>query len=167
GSAYTGPAEEIPDRLRALDDQLAVFNAHGVHWTTWTYKDVGVMGWVALDPECEYLQRVAPVLEAKRRLDVDFWTGWQPPTPARVIVHALARYAEEVIGDPDINPTANNSYLKQAALSGYVAGLMQPAYAKLFKGLSETEIDRILQSFAFKNCQPRKGLIEVIKKHLA
>ncbi|HWG84282.1 MAG TPA: cellulase family glycosylhydrolase, partial [Deinococcales bacterium] len=39
GSVYNGPAAEVPDRLRALDDQIAVFEETGTHWTTWTLKD--------------------------------------------------------------------------------------------------------------------------------
>jgi len=50
GAVYNGPANEIPDRLRALDDQLAVFNQHGAHWTMWTYKDIHTMGWVQMRP---------------------------------------------------------------------------------------------------------------------
>ena len=51
GAVYNGPAREIPDRLRALDDQIDVMEEFGAHWTIWTYKDVGVMGLVTLDPE--------------------------------------------------------------------------------------------------------------------
>lgn len=27
-----------------MDDQISMFEEFGAHWTTWTYKDVGVMG---------------------------------------------------------------------------------------------------------------------------
>jgi len=86
GSVYNGVATEIPDRLRALDDQLDVFEEAGAHWTTWTYKDVGVMGWVALDPECEYLQRIARIERAKLILDTDFWMQWLPAPTIRGMV---------------------------------------------------------------------------------
>ena len=58
GSAYNGPAQEIPDRLRAMDDQLAVYDENRIHWTTWTYKDAYVMGWVQLAPDSRYLQAI-------------------------------------------------------------------------------------------------------------
>jgi aryl-phospho-beta-D-glucosidase BglC (GH1 family) len=163
GSDCAGPAEELSDRLRALDDQIGVFEEHGAHWTTWTYKDIGVMSWVEVAPEAEYLQRIAPILEAKRLLGVDFWLP--SDSPALGMMKDLARYAEQVIGDPDIDTQANPRYLGQAALSGYVASLMQPAYARRFKGLSEAELDRVLQSFALKNCRPRQGLVDIIRKH--
>jgi hypothetical protein len=151
--------------MRALDDQIDVFEEYGAHWTTWTYKDIGVMGWVGVQPQSDYMRALAPVLEAKRLLGVDSWLS--SGSLARDMVENLARYAEQVIADPDIDTRANLRYLGQAALSGYVAGLMQPAYAKCFQGLSETELDRVLQSFAFENCHPHQGLIDTIKRHTA
>lgn len=44
-----------------MDDQLKAMNRLGLHWTTWTYKDCGTMGWVTVNPESEYLRTVAPV----------------------------------------------------------------------------------------------------------
>jgi endoglucanase len=44
---------------------------------------------------------------------------------------------------------------------------MQPMYASLFKGLSETELDHILSSFSAKQCVPNQGLVDVLSKHMA
>jgi endoglucanase len=57
GSVYNGPQNENEDRLQALDDQLTVFGRNQAHWTTWTYKDVGVMGWVTLPPKARTCRR--------------------------------------------------------------------------------------------------------------
>jgi endoglucanase len=168
-----GPARgDSPDdyayRLRACDDQIDVFEEYGAHWTSWTYKDIGSMGWVEVSPESEYMQLVAPMLEAKRLLAVDFfWDGWEPCTSARKPLRDLARYVEQVIGDAGIDPVFNERYLAQEAMSGYVAALMQPVYAKLFENMSEDELDRVLRSFAFENCKVNQGLIDVVKKHMA
>jgi aryl-phospho-beta-D-glucosidase BglC (GH1 family) len=167
GSVFNGPAHEAPDRLRAFDDTLSVYEDHDAHWTAWTYKDVGVMGWVMLDPEAEYLQVLKPVHQAKIALSTDFWMGWLPVTQAKAMVNDLAHHVEGVLCDPDIQTRANEHFLGQAALSGYVAALMQPAYAKRFKGMSEADLDRVLQSFAFKNCRPNAALMDIVKKHLA
>jgi aryl-phospho-beta-D-glucosidase BglC (GH1 family) len=166
GSVYNGPAGEEADRLSALDDQIAAFERFGAHWTTWTYKDVGVMGWVTLDLESDYMRLVAGELEAKRLLDTDQWMGWLPDTPAKQAIRNLAKLVESTIGDADIESDANYAYLKQAALSGYVGGLMQPSYAKLFKGMSEVRLDEVAASFAFKNCIVNEGLVATVKKHM-
>jgi endoglucanase len=166
GSVFNGPEEERPDRLRALDDQLEAFERGGAHWTTWTYKDVGVMGWVTLDPESPYMRLIAQELEAKRLLDTDQWMGWLPPTPAKESLRGLARIIEAAIGDPAIEPEADYSYLKQAALSGYAGSLMQPSYARLFAGMSEERLGDIAASFDFGRCKVNSGLVETLKKHM-
>ena len=165
GAVYNGPPAEVADRLRAMDDQLDSFEELGLHWTTWTYKDVGVMGWVQLAPESPYMQRIAPILEAKRLLDTDFWMGWLPLTPAKELVATLARLIEETIGDPSVHAGAR--YVSQAVLDNYAGGVMQPAYAHRFQGLSAAALDAHLQSFALANCRPQPGLLDIIKKHTA
>jgi endoglucanase len=166
GAVYNGPERQEADRLRALDDQIAVFEQYGAHWTTWTYKDVGVMGWVELNPDSPYMQLIAPILNAKRELDTDFWQGWMPPTPVKDKVRELSQLAAATIGDPDVDPAANYRYMSQAVLDNYVGGLMLPSFAGKFAGMSEAELDEVLSSFAFKNCRQHQGLIEVLGKHL-
>ncbi|WP_199489618.1 hypothetical protein [Parageobacillus thermoglucosidasius] len=77
----------------------------------------------------------------------------------------MAAHLEEVIGDPDIVHSHNVACLSQAILTVYTGALIQPAYAKLFKGLSEEKIDDIMQSFAFKNCKINYGLLDILKKY--
>ena len=167
GAVYNGPAEEVPDRLRALDDQIDVFEEWGAHWTTWTYKDVGVMGWVTLDPESDYMQAIADSQRVKRELGTDAWTTWLPVSRAGLIVRELARCIEEVANDPEIDPASNRRHLADAALACYAASLVAPLWARQFRGMSEERIDAMLQSFAFKNCRVNQGLVEVIGKHTA
>jgi endoglucanase len=166
GAAYNGPTEEIPDRLKSMEDQLAVFNEAAAHWTTWTYKDIHVMGWVQLKAESPYLQAIQPIMKAKQSLSTDFWMGWIPPTFAKQKVYDLARLVEKELEDSTIDPTANQTYMSQHLLSGYVAGLMQPVYARCFTNMSEEKLDDVLASFSFKNCQPNKGLVDILKKQM-
>jgi hypothetical protein len=123
------------------------------------------MGWVQLAPDAEYLRAVGPVLEAKRQMATDFWMKWLPATPLKQEIFGLADKILDVSGDPEIDPADNRTYLAQATLSGYAALLLQRAYARCFAGLSEVEIDRVLQSFAFKNCRVHPQ-VQVVKKHM-
>jgi endoglucanase len=166
GTVFTRPEEEIPDRLRALDDQLAIFNHANTHWTIWTYKDTGIMGWVSLDPDCEYLQRLAHILKAKHLLNTDFWIEWLAPTPAKRRAALLARLIVDTIADPDLHLSEVETYFRQASLSNFVGELLQPAYAKCFHDLSEKEIDQTLQSFRLENCKIHDDLISTIRRHL-
>ena len=149
-----------------LEDQLSVFEELGAHWTIWTYKTIGRSGFMTVEPTAEYMQVLAPILEAKRALGADNWLS--PGLPGTVVsgtMRTLADLIEKAIGDPELNSASNQRYLAQTALAGYVSNLMQPRYAKRFKGMTETEIDRVMQSFAFKNCRPDKKIIAVLKNH--
>jgi endoglucanase len=166
GSVYNGRSEEVDARLRALDDQLAVFEQNVAHWTAWTYKDVGTMGWVMLQPESEYMQRIGRVLELKRSLGTDSWAGWLPASDIARLMERAAEQASAAIASPELPAREFTQYLKQAALDGFFGGLLQPVYAAAFKGLSENELDRVLASFALENCKQNRGLLSVVQKHV-
>jgi endoglucanase len=166
GAAVNYGKTDIPHRLRALDDQIAVFEENAAHWTIWTYKDIGVMGLVEVDPRSEYMQLMRPVFRAKKTLGVDGWLNTGAPVaevPKTIL--RLAKISERAIGDKDIDHASNRQFLAQALQAGYFANLMQPAFAKRFKGLSESQIDGVMESFAFRNCRVQKGLAEVLKKY--
>ncbi|MDQ0253169.1 aryl-phospho-beta-D-glucosidase BglC (GH1 family) [Evansella vedderi] len=165
GSVYNGPADEVGYRLAAMDDQLSVFEEFGAHWTTWTYKDVGVMGLATLDLESEYMQRISSIIRMKHRLNTDDWMIWLPGFEARESIDKLASHLEEVIEDPDIDHRYNVAALSQSILTVYTGALIQPAYAKIFKDLNEEQIDKVMQSFAFNNCKINEGLLKILKKH--
>jgi endoglucanase len=166
GSAYNGPAAEIPARLRALDDQLAVFNENEAHWTMWVYKDIDVMGWMQISPESAYFRTVAPILKGKQAVFADFWMGWAPATPVKNSVDALAVQIEETLADAGVDVHVEQRFVEQSILSGFTAVLLQPAYARLFAGLSGTQLDDILASFSFANCHPHQGLLDIIRRRL-
>jgi hypothetical protein len=166
GSVYNGPTREKEDRLRALDDQLGVFAQYQAHWTTWTYKDVGVMGWMTLSPESEYMRTIRPALQAKYDLYSDFWMKWLPLTPVAQDVEKLADKIGSAVARFQIDGAANRTYLMQQTLSGYVGNLLQPYFANCFQGMTENDIDQVLQSFELKNCIPNNELVSVLKKHL-
>lgn len=166
GSVFNGPPEDRPSRLRGIEDQISVFEQFGVHWTTWTYKDLGVMGWVGLDPDSEYMLRAAPVLKAKLQLHSDSWMYWLPSTPAKELLSELACVVQQTMGEPGPDGKWVQGQLIKAALGGYASSQMQPAYARLFKDMSEVEIDRVLESFAFENCRPNQDLVGVVKKYM-
>ena len=165
GAVFNGPKEEIPDRLRGLDDQVAVMDAHGAHWTTWTYKDVGVMGWVAVAPDSDYIKTIQPVFDAKMKLHAEGW-GWLPPSPITEAMERLDRVIVEVAGDASL-AGANRGMLAKATLSTYVAGLLQTPYARCFKGLSEAQMDAALASFSFARCRVNQGQVDVLRKYFS
>ncbi len=166
GAVYNGAAEEKPYRLRAVDDQIDGFEEFGAHWTTWTFKDVGVMGWVNVNPQSDYMQRIAPMFAAKEKLFTDSWMDWLPMTPARQMAWDLADHVTATLVDPSIDANANRNHLARVVLAGYTGAVMQPLFAKRFESMSEYDLDCVAQSFAFNHCQPNTGLVETVKKHM-
>lgn len=147
-----------------LEDQLSVFEEYGVHWTIWTYKDVGVMGFLTLDPRSRFMQLLVPILRAKRLLGVDNWlSAGLPGTVVGETIAELAGKIESAIGAEGIDPAANQRFLAQNALGMYAASLMQPAFARIFKDLTEEELDEALASFDFENCRPLSSILKVLK----
>lgn len=64
-----------------------------------------------------------------------------------------------------IHPGYNRKALSQAVLCVYAASLLEPEYAKTFKGLSEKKLDEILQSFSFNQCVVNRELAGLLRKH--
>ncbi len=167
GSVYNGPPDENADRLRALDDQIGIFEQHDAHWTTWNYKDIGVMGMLTLSPDSPYMEHIRNLLAKKRALGTDDWMKWLPPTPVKEATAQLAGQILQEVGDPKLDARLNAQCVSQTLLCFYTGTLMQPLYASLFKGLSENEMDHILSSFSAKQCVPNQGLVEVLSKYMA
>lgn len=163
GAVYNGPEHEIDDRLRALHDQLALLNAEGVHWTLWTYKDCGVLGWVTLDPASPYMKLTEPIRDRKLALDTDFWLHWLPAPRFRIERERLAELMLELAGDVDVSPEAHQTNVS-LALSTYAGALLQPAYAALFSDLSPSELDEVLSSFRLEKCVPNERLLDMVRK---
>ncbi len=167
GAVYNGPSDENGDRLRALDDQIGIFERNEGHWTTWNYKDIGVMGMLTLDPASPYMERIRDLLRKKAALGTDDWMSWLPPTPVKEATAQLAEQIRQVVGDAELDARLNARCVSQSLLCFYTGTLMQPLYANLFKGLSENELDDILSSFSARRCVANQGLVDVLSKYMA
>jgi endoglucanase len=71
GCLYENPAL-IESNLRVMNDMIDIIEGYGHHWSIWTYKDIGMMGAVLVNPESEWMRRTMPVrlaeYEARFRL---------------------------------------------------------------------------------------------------
>ena len=167
GSVYNGPKNETTHRLAAFEDYVDIFDELGLHWTAWTYKDVGVMGLATLNPDSSYMQAVRRAMQLKEELTTDFWLTQIEHGQARRLIDKLAAVIEDAVADPEtVDAESNHIFLAQTVLSGYVAHLIQPVFCKAFKGLSEQQIDEILRSFKLANCVINEGLAAIMKSQL-
>jgi len=163
GVWYTGHLDEIDQRIAALDDQIGVFESAGVHWTIWTFKDVGGMGTVNLDPESTYLKVIDPILKAKNL--VGDWNTDKPASPVGWKMKDLADTIDDSFGKLGLGMPIERKRFAQFSLFGYLAHFLQVPYAHLFKDQSERDLDRMLQVFKLENCIPNQPVMDTLKEH--
>ncbi len=149
-------------QMDAFADQINVYDQLNVHWTFWTYKDVGVMGWVQLALDSLYLNTIQPMLAAKDALRPDF--GWLAGYPSDIQepITAICQKIEQFL--PDLDRNANRRYFAQAAMSTYTADQLQEVFVQQFAGKTESELDAILQSLKLEQCKPHPQLTTVLKR---
>jgi aryl-phospho-beta-D-glucosidase BglC (GH1 family) len=167
GGAFDGPAEELPMRLQAVDDQIAAFEDVGSHWTIWTWKDVGMMGLATTAPESEYMKLLEPILKLKAELGTDSWGTALKPTEVRTRTSELAALVLKILPNTGVDPERFKFYFEQTALAGFVGAFIQPLWARCFRDMTQDDIDRVMQSFRLDNCPINSGLSAVLRKHTA
>jgi len=153
-------------RLAALRDQLSVFHEYEQHWTIWTYKDVDVQGLVVPRAESEYMRRIRPILEAKRRLGTDAWTSREGGLLMTWAGHVLDLMVAE-LNEFSLDMAALRKALGLKAVYGLLAGSLAPVYASLFQDMTAEQIRAMHhEAFAFENCVRREYLIDVLREAL-
>jgi endoglucanase len=152
-------------QIYAFSDQIKTLTEFGAHWTFWTYKDISSMGWIQLDPESDYMHTIRPMLQAKEALRTDF--GWLGGFPGEVEKHinGLSSIISSFI--PEVDSATNKRYFAQAAMSTYTADQLQWLFVDEFRGKSEKQLDKILQSLQFENCIQNTELNQILKSRFA
>lgn len=158
------PSENVIHKINVFRDHVGVFNRYECHWTFWSYKDLGQMGWLQTAPDSLYNRINKPVLEAKVALGVDF--GWLAGFVPEIQQPMNAINEQIVARIPGLDAKTNFRYLSQAAMASYTADQLQNLYVEQFVDKSEAEIDAILASFSLQNCIERKELSQAIRSNI-
>jgi hypothetical protein len=149
-------------RYQILEDQLSFYRELGANWCLWTYKDLGLQAPVYLRPDSKWVQKIQPILEKKAILGVDSWGGTD--INIRHIMEPIEQTFEEFFPNfkpfPfdtrwQINRTVRNILLAEPLIEDFYA---------LFQNLDFDEIEGLMASFRFDNCQIRQELAQIIKK---
>ncbi len=151
-------------RYTLLRDQLEIFREHGAGWSLWTYKDVGTSGMVTVAPDSGYLRRIAPALDAKKRLGTDSWGG------SDEAVRDITGPLEELIGRefPDFAPYPWGLRMHFAVLVRHIL-LAEPVvelYAECFRGADEATVRELAADFRLDRCTERTALSALVREHL-
>lgn len=162
GPVYEGDPTIDAGRLRLLDDQLAIYDAHAASWTIWTYKDVGVHALMEVDPESPWRRRVGPVVDKARRIGARYW-GVAPSVPRASYGQVFDLVAREFPGVAHY-PFGPERHIWSVVGEKLLGEYLAIEFAEAFQGVSEAELDDLADSFRFARCRPRTALIERVAK---
>ena len=165
GPIYDGDPAGDALKRRILDDQLALYDEFGASWALWMYKDIGRQGLVSVRPDTPYRRRFDPFVAKKERLGVDQW-GSDGIGVAAVTQPVQDLVAREFPGFEPY-PWGRFDFVRTLLLNITLAQPMAHEYADLLRGLDDTELDALADSFALERCDVREPLRTSIVAHLA
>ena len=114
-------------------------------------------------PNSAWVARIRPILAKKARLGVDSWGGQD-----REVRHILGPieelFAEEF---PEYRPFPFGAkrQIDQLVRHMLLAEPLVEQFGALFRGVTEREIDELMQSFQFKNCVQRTELAQLLASY--
>jgi endoglucanase len=161
GAIYTGDAETDAMRDQIVRDQLEIYKHYQASWAIWLYKDIGLQGLAYVSPDSPWRQRIQTFAKKKARLGTDSWGGRD--THIRHLLEPLEQtFAAEF---PNYKPGPfgiSRHQIKRLVCEILLAEALLPEFAELFRDMSETAIDEMMQSFLFKNCLIRQPLAHTL-----
>ncbi|MDQ1287059.1 MAG: endoglucanase [Actinomycetota bacterium] len=163
GPIYTGDPVRDERRRHLLRDQLDIYAGYGASWSLWTYKDIGMQGLLHARPDGEYLTRIAPVLDRKRRLGVDAWGG-DDRLVRQVLDPVEALFAEE-FPEFDPYPWGAKPWLKVIVQNILFAEPMVGEFARCFEGVDVAGAGRLASDFSFSACVRREELAALLREY--
>jgi len=163
GPVYRG--ESLSDAMCycLLMDQLDIYTHYGASWSIWTYKDIGLQGVVYVAPDSLWMQRIRPFAEKKARLGVDAWGG--KDTHIRNIMEPIEQtFTTEF---PRYSPFPFGAQWQVDRLVRHIllAESLLPEFAECFRGIREEQIDILMRSFHFNNCEHRQKLATILSDY--
>ena len=163
GVIYNDPNLQA-SKLKVMADFIDIIESYQDHWTIWNYKDIGKMGIVTVDPESPWMMSIEPIQRIKTELRADSWVDRASPD-LDVHLEGLANFIQnrfETLPGDWGSPSEELGYMVG---DRFIARLLLPPFAEQFRGMSNAEIDTMMASFAFENCNRRTDLEKLIKKY--
>ncbi len=163
GPVYTGDPEKDKMRYQVLNDQLENYDEFDVHWSVWTWKDVGLQGLCYTKEDSPWLKTIRPVLEKKKRLGADSWGSRD--TDVRYILEPLENLFKKEFKYYNPHPFGTKSRIHRLVRFILLSEALVPEFASLFRGMDAAQLKILGESFAFKNCAVRQLLVEILAEH--
>ena len=163
GPVYTGDPAADAVRYQVLRDQLDIYKHYSASWAIWLYKDIGLQGVVHAAADSPWRRRLAAFMEKKARLGADSWGSRD--TGIRQVMDPLHSLVATEFPGWQPGPFGATRHVNRFVRFMLIAEALLPEFAALFQGLSEAEIDELMQSFLLRNCTVRQELAETLAAH--
>ena len=160
GPVYIGDPKSDAARRQLLRDQLEIYRRHSASWAIWTYKDIGLQGVVYAAPDSNWMRRIRPMLEKKARLGVDAWGSRD--AGVRHIMDPIQQTFASEFPNYEPFPFGARRHIDQLVRHILLTEPLVDEFANLFKGLTNEDIDELMDSFRFKRCVERTELAKTL-----
>lgn len=157
------------DRYNMLGEQLRIYDRFQIPWSIWLFKDIGLQGMVYTSPQSPWNKLIEPILEKKKRLQLDAW-GTYPSKEVEDVIDPVVKWVDSV------SPTAKSVYpstwntarhIQRAVLQTFLAETFVQEFADLFRDKTEEELEELAASFSFDQCLQREGLNKIMANYAA
>ena len=132
-------------------------------WAIWTYKDIGLQGLVYVAPESPWMERVRPIVDKKKRLGADAWGTTD--AGVRHIIRPIEELFEQEFPNYQPFPFGARRHIAQLVRHMLLSEPLLDEWAERFRGVSAEDVDRLMQSFLFKNCCQRTELAHILASY--
>ena len=163
GPVYTGEPESDAMRYQVLKDQLDIYRKYNASWAIWTYKDIGLQGVVYAAPDSPWLERVRPIVDKKKRLGADAWGSTD--AGVRHIIGPIEELFQKEFPNYRPFPFGPGRQIAQLVRHVLLSEPLVEEFAERFRGVTEDDIDALMQSFLFKNCCQRTELAHILASY--
>ena len=175
GPVYANPkwdndADKVNQcRYNMLAYQLDIYDKYQIPWTIWLWKDVGLQGMVHTSPESAWGKLIEPMLEKKKRLQLDAW-GTYPSGEVDQVMQPLIKWIDKVSPTAkDVYPSTWNTakHIQRVVLQSFLAETFVKEFAELFRDKDEAALEELAKSWGFEQCVEREGLNKILSQHAA
>jgi hypothetical protein len=144
------------DKKRVLKDQLDIFHNRKYSFTIWSYKDIGNMGLLKIEKDSPWMQFVEKYIKQKKKYHCDFGPlagdTWELADRIRSYYIDDFSYCFQEL-EENINLAISKEFTK-------VIGI---AFAKELAMKTKEEINMLVASFTFDNCNIREDWKKIME----
>ena len=123
---------------------------------------MGMMGLLQTPPGSAWMRRTAHVRAKKARLGVD--VGGSDDLQIDDVMTPIRRLFQQEFAWFEPYPFGPQSYINRIVRAILLAEPLAYEFAQAFAGMTASEIDEVVASFRFDNCEPNPDVLAIVTK---